>query len=72
MHNRYLAEQMVKHAEREDCYIARLVVRNVSPADSRRYFLNVENAHGTDRYAVSLNVKGMKFFWFFLPNLMKL
>jgi len=57
LHNRYLAEQMVKHAEREDCYIARLVVRNVSPADSRRYFLNVENAHGTDRYAVSLNVK---------------
>ena len=62
MHNRYLAEQMVKHAEREDCYIARLVVRNVSPADSRRYFLNVENAHGTDRYAVSLNVKGMYVF----------
>ena len=57
-----MAEQMVKHAEREDCYIARLVVRNVSPADSRRYFLNVENAHGTDRYAVSLNVKGMYVF----------
>ena len=66
MHNRYLAEQMVKHAEREDCYIARLVVRNVSPADSRRYFLNVENAHGTDRYAVSLNVKGMNYIHFIL------
>jgi hypothetical protein len=30
----------------------------VSPADSRRYFLNVENVHGNDRYAVSLLVKG--------------
>ena len=38
--------------------IARLVVKKVSPADSRRYFLHVENAHGTDRYAVALNVKG--------------
>ena len=50
---------MVQHPEREDCYIARLVVKKVSPADSRRYFLHVENAHGTDRYAVALNVKGM-------------
>ncbi len=49
---------MVQHPEREDCYIARLVVKKVSPADSRRYFLHVENAHGTDRYAVELNVKG--------------
>ena len=58
LHGRYLAEQMVQHPEREDCYIARLVVKKVSPADSRRYFLHVENAHGTDRYAVELNVKG--------------
>ena len=58
LHGRYLAEQMVQHPEREDCYIARLVVKKVSPADSRRYFLHVENAHGTDRYAVALNVKG--------------
>lgn len=57
LHGRYLAEQMVQHPEREDCYIARLVVKKVSPADSRRYFLHVENAHGTDRYAVALNVK---------------
>ena len=58
MHGRYLAEQMVQHPEREDCYIARLVVKKVSPTDSRRYFLRVENAHGEDRYAVELNVKG--------------
>jgi len=57
LHGRYLAEQMVQHPEREDCYIARLVVKKVSPTDSRRYFLRVENAHGEDRYAVELNVK---------------
>ena len=55
---RYLAEQMVEHPEREDCYIARLLVKEVSPKDSRPYFLDVENAHGTDRYAVKLTVKG--------------
>ncbi len=55
---RYLAEEMVEHPEREDCYIARLVVRRVGPKDSRRYYLDVENAHGTDRYAVGLKVKG--------------
>ncbi len=49
---------MVAHPERDDCYIARLVVKQVSPADSRRYYLNVENVHGNDRYAVSLLVKG--------------
>ncbi len=49
---------MVEHPEREDCYIARLLVRKVGPADSRRYYLDVENAHGTDRYAIGLMVKG--------------
>ena len=57
---RYLAEQMVEHPEREDCYIARLLVKEVSPKDSRPYFLDVENAHGTDRYAVKLTVKGTR------------
>ena len=50
---------MVEHPEREDCYIARLLVKEVSPKDSRPYFLDVENAHGTDRYAVKLTVKGI-------------
>jgi hypothetical protein len=49
---------MVEHPEREDCYIARLLVKEVSPLDSKRYFLDVENVHGTDRYAVALLVKG--------------
>eukprot|EP00094_Tigriopus_californicus_P013464 TCALIF_13024-PA protein Name:"Similar to KIRREL Kin of IRRE-like protein 1 (Homo sapiens)" AED:0.12 eAED:0.13 QI:0/0.83/0.76/0.92/0.91/1/13/506/759 len=57
LHGRYLAEQMVEHPEREDCYVARLLVRKVSPSDSKRYFLDVENIHGTDRYAIGLIVK---------------
>ncbi len=56
---RYLAEQMVEHPEREDCYIARLLVKKVGPEDSRRFYLDVENAHGIDRYSVGLTVKGM-------------
>ena len=60
LNGRYLAEQLVEHPEREDCYIARLVVKKVSPEDSKKYYLVVENVHGTDRYAVILNVKGKK------------
>ena len=55
---RYLAEQLVRSAEREDCYTARLVVRSVSPQDSDMYSLVVENLHGSDRFAIRLNVKG--------------
>ena len=51
---------MIEHPNREDCYIARLLVRKVSPEDSKKYFLAVENIHGEDRYAVALNVKGMR------------
>ena len=52
---------MIEHPNREDCYIARLVVRQVSPQDSKKYFLAVENVHGEDRYAVALSVKGIYF-----------
>ena len=55
---RFIADQMIEHPNREDCYIARLLVRKVSPEDSKKYFLAVENIHGEDRYAVALNVKG--------------
>ena len=54
---------MVEHPEREDCYIARLLVRRVAPKDSRKYYLDVENVHGTDRYAVALTVKGEAFLY---------
>jgi hypothetical protein len=43
---------------REDCYEARLHVREVDPADSRNYYLAVENERGTDRHAVHLSVRG--------------
>ena len=48
----------MEHPERKDCYVARLLVKKVNPMDSKRYYLDVENAHGTDRYAVALMVKG--------------
>ena len=51
---------MIEHPNREDCYIARLLVRKVGPEDSKKYFLAVENIHGEDRYAVALNVKGTR------------
>ncbi len=57
LQGRYLAEQMVSHPEREDCYIARLLVRGVGPKDSRKYFLDVTNREGTDRHSIVLNVK---------------
>ena len=60
MDGRFIADQMIEHPNREDCYIARLLVRKVSPEDSKKYFLAVENIHGEDRYAVALNVKGMQ------------
>jgi hypothetical protein len=62
---------MIEHPNREDCYIARLLVRKVSPQDSKKYFLAVENIHGEDRYAVSLSVKGIDLIilrWDFLPK----
>ena len=50
----------MRHPEREDCYTARLVVKAVSPKDSDEYRLVVENQHGSDGFAIRLNVKGTK------------
>jgi hypothetical protein len=44
--------------KREDCYEARLHVREVDHEDSRSYYLAVENERGTDRHAIHLAVKG--------------
>ena len=68
MEGRYLAEQLVKHPEREDCYTARLVVKSVSPQDSDEYKLVVENLHGSDRFAIRLNVKGQLIPNFFIDS----
>ncbi|KAL1124785.1 hypothetical protein AAG570_001406, partial [Ranatra chinensis] len=54
---RYHAEQLIQD-RREDCYEARLHVREVDPADSRTYFLVVENEKGTDRHFLRLAVRG--------------
>ncbi|KAF6200938.1 hypothetical protein GE061_005385 [Apolygus lucorum] len=54
---RYNAEKLVEE-KREDCYEARLHVREVDPTDSRTYFLTVENERGTDRHYLRLAVRG--------------
>nr|CAD7398797.1 unnamed protein product [Timema poppensis] len=53
---RYKAEELAQD-EREDCYEARLHVSQVDSADSRYYFLAVENDRGQDRHAVHLAVR---------------
>ena len=54
---RYKAE-MVTHPDMEDCYISRLTVRRVGLEDGRKYLLNVENKHGSDKVHVLLNIQG--------------
>ena len=54
---RYKAE-MVTHPDMEDCYISRLTVRRVGLEDGRKYLLNVENKHGSDKVHVLLNIEG--------------
>ncbi|BET02851.1 CD80-like C2-set immunoglobulin domain [Nesidiocoris tenuis] len=54
---RYRAEQLVQEA-REDCFEARLHVREVDPTDSRIYYLTVENERGSDRHYLRLAVRG--------------
>lgn len=43
---------------REDCYEARLHVRQTDHQDARNYYLTVENERGLDRHAVHLAVRG--------------
>ncbi|XP_068084855.1 kin of IRRE-like protein 2 [Anabrus simplex] len=52
---RYLAEELSQEA-REDCYEAKLHVRQVDPEDARNYYLAVENERGADKYAIHLAV----------------
>ena len=54
---RYKAE-LVAHPDMEDCYISRLVVREVTMRDGRTYTLSVENIHGRDSIPVLLQTKG--------------
>ncbi|XP_072156592.1 irregular chiasm C-roughest protein isoform X2 [Bemisia tabaci] len=54
---RYQAENLIQDT-REDCYEARFHVREVSPEDSRNYYLEVHNDRGTDRHSVRLAVRG--------------
>ncbi|XP_039280051.1 irregular chiasm C-roughest protein isoform X2 [Nilaparvata lugens] len=53
---KYQAEEL-KQEGREDCYEARLYVREVEPSDSRSYFLLVKNERGIDKHWVRLVVR---------------
>ncbi|XP_026467304.1 hemicentin-1 [Ctenocephalides felis] len=54
---RYHVDEMVQDS-REDCYKSTLHVNGVDSADSRPYYLVVENERGADRHAVTLRVDG--------------
>lgn len=43
----------------EDCYLAKLHIRDADIHDSRPYYLVVENERGIDRHAINLVVEGM-------------
>ncbi|XP_049831432.1 irregular chiasm C-roughest protein isoform X1 [Schistocerca gregaria] len=53
---RYEADPLADDV-REDCYEARLRVREVSPADQRQYYLTAENDRGKGRHALHLLVR---------------
>ncbi|CAG7664527.1 unnamed protein product [Allacma fusca] len=42
---------------RQDCYEAKLRVSQADTADSRHYYLKIENSRGYDRYSVILQVR---------------
>lgn len=49
---------MFSQDRREDCYEARLRITDVDAADSRNYYLSVENDRGSDKYGIHLAVRG--------------
>lgn len=49
---------MCTQDEREDCYEARLNIHDVELADSRNYYMYVENDRGSDRHFARLAVRG--------------
>ncbi|XP_021944481.1 kin of IRRE-like protein 3 isoform X3 [Folsomia candida] len=63
---RFTAEKIEK-GPRTDCYEARLRVSRTDSADSRNYYLNIENSKGNDRYSVVLQVRGFDFITFADP-----
>ncbi|XP_063236113.1 hemicentin-2-like [Bacillus rossius redtenbacheri] len=54
---RYQADELLQRPEREDCFEARLHVRQADKSDARSYRLAVENERGADRLAVRLVVQ---------------
>ncbi|ODM98937.1 Kin of IRRE-like protein 3 [Orchesella cincta] len=55
---RFTAEKIEK-SQRSDCYEAKLRIARTDSADSRHYYLNIENNKGNDKYSVILQVRGL-------------
>lgn len=54
---RYKVDDVMQE-DTEDCYLATLHIKDATSADSRAYYLSVENDRGTDRHAIELYVNG--------------
>ncbi|XP_013787845.2 carcinoembryonic antigen-related cell adhesion molecule 5-like isoform X2 [Limulus polyphemus] len=54
---RYSAEEYMEIRDRDDCYEARLIIRNVEGSDSRKYTIHIVNFKGEEDYGVTLKVR---------------
>ena len=57
-HKRFVVETVRKL--KEDCYISTLRILEAAKSDSFTYELRLSNAHGTDRHALHLVIRGKK------------
>lgn len=56
-HGRFVAE-MIRKADREDCYISALRINGAHADDSHGYQLKLSNDHGNDSHIIHLLVRG--------------
>ncbi|XP_076350236.1 irregular chiasm C-roughest protein-like isoform X2 [Tachypleus tridentatus] len=54
---RYAAAEHVEVRHQDECYEARLIIRNVESSDSRKYTIHIENFKGEEVYSVTLKVR---------------
>ena len=59
-HGRFVAEtaRPLATGQRDHCYISTLRIQGAHPSDSQMYELQISNAHGVDKHAIHLAVKG--------------
>lgn len=57
-HGRFVAENVKRSVNKQDCYISILRINGAHPTDSHTYELRVSNQHGVDSHTIRLAVKG--------------